>query len=68
MCRVFVDADPSLYACRVRSMRLHGVAASVRLENLFWNVLADIARRDPAFGGPPACAGRSTLARRAGLA
>jgi predicted DNA-binding ribbon-helix-helix protein len=46
MCQVFISADPQLYDCRVRSVRLHGVATSIRLENLFWNVLADIAERD----------------------
>ena len=46
MCQVFISADPHLYECRVRSVRLHGVATSIRLENLFWNVLADIASRD----------------------
>ena len=46
MCQVFVSADPHLYECRVRSVRLHGMATSIRLENLFWNVLEDIARRD----------------------
>ncbi|BCO28983.1 hypothetical protein MIZ03_3893 [Rhodoferax lithotrophicus] len=46
MCQVFVSADPHLYECRVRSVRLHGVATSIRLENLFWDVLGDIARRD----------------------
>ena len=46
MCQVFISADPHLYDCRVRSVRLHGVATSIRLENLFWNVPADIAERD----------------------
>ena len=46
MCQVFISADPHLYDCRVRSVRLHGVATSIRLENLFWSVLADIASRD----------------------
>jgi predicted DNA-binding ribbon-helix-helix protein len=46
MCQVFISADPHLYDCRVRSVRLHGVATSIRLENLFWNVLDDIAVRD----------------------
>jgi predicted DNA-binding ribbon-helix-helix protein len=46
MCQVFVSADPHLYACRVRSVRLHGMATSIRLENLFWEVLEDIAVRD----------------------
>ena len=46
MCQVFVSADPQLYAHRARSVRLHGVATSIRLENLFWQVLAEIAARD----------------------
>lgn len=46
MCQVFINAAPHLYACRARSVRLHGVATSIRLENLFWNVLDDIATRD----------------------
>ena len=39
MCQVFISADPQLYAHRARSVRLHGVATSIRLENLFWQVL-----------------------------
>ncbi|MBV5298589.1 MAG: ribbon-helix-helix domain-containing protein [Rhodoferax sp.] len=46
MCQVFINADQHLYQYRARSVRLHGVATSIRLENLFWNVLAEIARRD----------------------
>ncbi len=46
MCQVFVSADPQLYAYRARSVRLHGVATSIRLENLFWQVLEEIATRD----------------------
>lgn len=46
MCQIFINADPQLYRCRARSVRLHGVATSIRLENLFWNVLDAIARRD----------------------
>ncbi|MDD5030808.1 MAG: ribbon-helix-helix domain-containing protein [Rhodoferax sp.] len=46
MCQVFINADPHLYDCRARSVRLHGVATSIRLENLFWNVLQAIALRD----------------------
>ena len=54
MCQVFINADPHLYDCRARSVRLHGVATSIRLENLFWNVLDDIARRD-AMSVPQLC-------------
>jgi predicted DNA-binding ribbon-helix-helix protein len=46
MCQIFISANPNLYECRVRSVRLHGVATSIRLENLFWEVLGDIAKRD----------------------
>lgn len=46
MCQVFISANPSLYENRARSVRLHGVATSIRLENLFWSVLDEIASRD----------------------
>ena len=46
MCQVFISADPTLYDSRARSLRLHGVATSIRLENLFWQVLEEIAARD----------------------
>ncbi|KKW67767.1 arylsulfate sulfotransferase [Lampropedia cohaerens] len=46
MCQIFVNADPQLYARRTRSIRLHGVVTSIDLENLFWEVLEEIARRD----------------------
>jgi predicted DNA-binding ribbon-helix-helix protein len=46
MCEIFVKADPALYASRARSLRLHGAVTSIRLENLFWQVLEEIAARD----------------------
>lgn len=46
MCRLFISTDPSQYESRTRSVRLHGVVTSVRLENLHWEVLAEIAARD----------------------
>lgn len=46
MCRLFVGADPDFYRARTRSLRLHGVATSIRLENFFWKVLAEIGERD----------------------
>lgn len=46
MCQIFTHADPDLYACRARSIRLRGVATSIRLENIFWQVLEEIGRRD----------------------
>ena len=55
MCQVFISADPALYTCRARSVRLHGVATSIRLENLFWQVLEEIAARD-SMSVPQLCA------------
>lgn len=46
MCEIFVKADPHLYECRARSIRLHGAVTSIKLENLFWNALDEIAARD----------------------
>jgi predicted DNA-binding ribbon-helix-helix protein len=46
MCEVFIRADPHSYEGRTRSVRLHGVVTSIRLENLFWQVLDEIASRD----------------------
>lgn len=46
MCKIFISADPELYRCRSRSLRLSGVATSIRLENQFWQVLDEIGRRD----------------------
>lgn len=46
MCKIFISADPELYRCRTRSLRLSGVATSIRLENLFWGVLEEIGARD----------------------
>lgn len=46
MCQIFTHAEPDLYACRARSIRLRGVATSIRLENIFWRVLEEIGQRD----------------------
>jgi predicted DNA-binding ribbon-helix-helix protein len=46
MCKIFIGADPALYETSTRSMRLHGVVTSIRLETIFWNVLGEIGRRD----------------------
>jgi len=46
MCEIFIRANPESYLCQSRSLRLHGVATSIRLESLFWEVLETLARRD----------------------
>src|SRR5690606_31255289 len=52
--QVFISADPQLYASRARSLRLHGVVTSIRLENMFWQVLEEIAARD-GYSVPQLC-------------
>ncbi|HEY2925478.1 ribbon-helix-helix domain-containing protein [Piscinibacter sp.] len=46
MCEIFIRANPQSYESRTRSVRLHGVVTSIRLENLHWEVLAEIGQRD----------------------
>jgi predicted DNA-binding ribbon-helix-helix protein len=46
MCQIFVRANPQSYEATTRSIRLHGVVTSVRLENLFWYTLEEIGTRD----------------------
>jgi len=46
MCKLFIGADPLLWQSTTRSVRIKGLATSVRLEAFFWKILADIARRD----------------------
>jgi predicted DNA-binding ribbon-helix-helix protein len=46
MCQIFINADPNLWQSRARSLRLHGVATSIRLETLYWRVLEEIGMRD----------------------
>ena len=43
MCEFFVKADPILYETRSRTVRIHGVLTSIRLENLVWDLLAQMA-------------------------
>ena len=46
MCKIFINADPDLWSPQTHSLRLHGVATSVRLETLYWRVLEEIGERD----------------------
>jgi predicted DNA-binding ribbon-helix-helix protein len=46
MCQFFVSADPMLYESRTRSIRIHGLMTTIRLENLMWETLAAIAARE----------------------
>ncbi|NTX25715.1 ribbon-helix-helix domain-containing protein [Burkholderia pyrrocinia] len=46
MCGIYINADPIVYESRTRSLRIHGVVTTVRLENLFWDILQEIAARE----------------------
>lgn len=46
MCELYVKADPILYESRSRSLRIRGVVTTLRLENQFWDILAEIAASD----------------------
>lgn len=43
MCKLHAQTDPYQYEPRQRSVRIHGVITSIRLENVMWDVLSDIA-------------------------
>lgn len=46
MCEFFVKADPIAYEQRTRTIRIHGVLTSIRLENMVWDVLAEMAEAE----------------------
>ncbi|MGM0569548.1 ribbon-helix-helix domain-containing protein [Marinobacter sp.] len=46
MCKLFINADPDLWVSRTHSLRIDGMATSIRMENTFWTVLAELAERD----------------------
>ena len=46
MCEFFVKADPIQYEQRSRTVRIHGVLTSLRLENMVWDVLAEMAEAE----------------------
>lgn len=46
MCEFFVKADPIQYEQRTRTIRIHGVLTSIRLENLMWDTLAEMAEEE----------------------
>src|ERR1700727_1143185 len=43
MCKIYAQTDPIVYECRARSVRISGVETTIRLENLFWQTLSDLA-------------------------
>ena len=46
MCEYFVQADPIQYEQRSRTIRIHGVLTSIRLENMVWDILAEMAEAE----------------------
>lgn len=46
MCQIYAKADAILYESRTRSLRIHGVLTTIRLENHFWDVLFEMAERE----------------------
>jgi predicted DNA-binding ribbon-helix-helix protein len=46
MCEFFVKADPIAYEQRSRTVRIHGVLTSIRLENMMWDTLAEMAAEE----------------------
>lgn len=46
MCQLFINADPALWVSRTRSLRIDGMATSIRIETFFWDLLEEIGRRD----------------------
>jgi len=46
MCEYFVKADPIQYEQRSRTIRIHGVLTSMRLENMVWDTLAEMAEAE----------------------
>ena len=43
MCEYFVKADPIQYEQRTRTVRIRNVLTSIRLENMVWDILAEMA-------------------------
>ena len=46
MCEYFIKADPIQYEQRSRTIRIHGVLTSMRLENMVWDTLAEMAEAE----------------------
>lgn len=46
MCHLFVNADSDLWRGKSKSLRVSGFVTSIRMENVFWSALEEIAFRD----------------------
>lgn len=45
MCHFFANQPPESYASETRSIRLNGQSTSIRLEKVFWDILALVAEQ-----------------------
>ncbi|GBD42748.1 hypothetical protein HRbin40_00203 [bacterium HR40] len=43
MCRIYASTDPAACEAVTRSVRIHGLVTSVRLEARFWEILDEMA-------------------------
>ena len=46
MCEYFVKADPIQYEQRSRTVRIKSALTSIRLENMVWDILAEMAEEE----------------------
>ena len=46
MCRMFAHQPQDNYAYQTRSIRIGGHSTSIRLENVFWAILEEIAEQE----------------------
>ncbi|MEV8467739.1 ribbon-helix-helix domain-containing protein [Fluviibacterium sp. DFM31] len=46
MCQLFINAEADNWVSRTKSLRIDGMATSLRMENFFWDLLDEIATRD----------------------
>ncbi len=46
MCELFIGSEGDKWVSRTKSLRIDGVATSIRIENFFWAILSEIAARD----------------------
>jgi len=46
MCELFIKADAGQWQSRTHSLRIDGVATSIRIEAHFWETLTEIGARD----------------------
>ncbi|MGE5094729.1 MAG: ribbon-helix-helix domain-containing protein [Betaproteobacteria bacterium] len=46
MCNLYAKTDPIVYESRSRTLRIHGAVTSIRLENMVWDVLSELAAEE----------------------